>query len=171
MSLRLSRLVIAFLPRSKHLLILWLQSPSTPILEPKRIKFATVFIFSLSVCHEVMGLDAMILVFWMLSFLFLNYLFSVCATQHVGILVLWPESNPCPWHWKHRVLTIGHQGSPKCWVLRQHFHSPLSSSWGDSFSLHFLPLGFPGSSDSWVGKILWRKDRPSILGLLWWLNW
>ena len=45
MSLRLSRLVIAFLQRSKHLLILWLQSPSTPILEPKRIKFTSVSIF------------------------------------------------------------------------------------------------------------------------------
>ena len=58
----LSRLVIAFLPRSKHLLISWLQSPSTVILEPKKIKSVTVFIVSPSICHEVMGLDAMILV-------------------------------------------------------------------------------------------------------------
>ena len=64
----LSRLVIAFLPRSKHLLILWLQSPSAVILEPKKIKSLTVSIVSPSVCHEEMGLDAMILVFWMLSF-------------------------------------------------------------------------------------------------------
>ena len=56
----LSRLVITFLPRSKHLLISWLQSPSAVILEPKKIKSATV---SPSICHEVMGLDAMILVF------------------------------------------------------------------------------------------------------------
>ena len=59
----LSRFVIAFLPRSKHLLISWLQSPSTVILEPKKIKSVTVSIVSPSVCHEVMGVDAMILVF------------------------------------------------------------------------------------------------------------
>ena len=58
-----SRFVIAFLPRSKHLLISWLQSLSIVILEPKKIKSATVSIFFPSICHEVMGLDAMILVF------------------------------------------------------------------------------------------------------------
>ena len=64
----LSRLVIAFLPRSKHLLILWMQSPSSVILEPRKIKSSTVPIVFPSISHEVMGLDAMILVFWMLSF-------------------------------------------------------------------------------------------------------
>ena len=64
----LSRLVITFLPRSKRLLISWLQSPSAVILEPKKIKSATVSTVSPSICHEMMGLDAMILVFWMLSF-------------------------------------------------------------------------------------------------------
>ena len=59
----LSRLVIAFLLRSKHLLISWLQSPSAVILEPKKITSVTVSIVSPSICHEVMGLDAMILVF------------------------------------------------------------------------------------------------------------
>ena len=59
----LSRLVITFLPRSKHLLISWLPSPSAVILEPPKIKFLTVSIVSPSICHEVMGLDAMILVF------------------------------------------------------------------------------------------------------------
>ena len=59
----LSRLVIAFLPRSKCLLIAWLQSPSEVILEPKKIKSITVSIVSPSICHKVMGLDAMILVF------------------------------------------------------------------------------------------------------------
>ena len=53
----LSRLVIAFLPRSKHLIISWLQSPSAVILEPKKIKSVTVSIVSPSICHEVMGLD------------------------------------------------------------------------------------------------------------------
>ena len=59
----LSRLVITFLPRSKRLLISWLQSPSAVILEPKKIKSAMVSIVYLSICHEVMGPDAMILVF------------------------------------------------------------------------------------------------------------
>ena len=64
----LSRLVIAFLPRSKCLLIPWLQSPSAVILEPPQIKSVTVYTVSPSICHEVMELDAMILVFWMLGF-------------------------------------------------------------------------------------------------------
>ena len=59
----LSRFIIAFLPRSKHLLISWLQSPSAVILEPKKIKSVTVSIVSPSICHELMGLDAMILGF------------------------------------------------------------------------------------------------------------
>ena len=63
-----SRLVIAFLPRSKHLLISWLLSPCAVILEPPKIKSLTVSIISPSICHEVMGPDAMILVFGMLSF-------------------------------------------------------------------------------------------------------
>ena len=57
-----SRLVIAFLPRSKHLLNSWLQSLTAVILEPKKIKLFTVSIASLSICHEVMELDAIILV-------------------------------------------------------------------------------------------------------------
>ena len=64
----LSRLVIAFLPRSKCLLIPWLQSPSAVTLEPKKMKPVTVSIFSPCIFHEMMGPDAMILVFRMLSF-------------------------------------------------------------------------------------------------------
>ena len=59
----LSRLVIAFLPRSKRLIISWLQSPSAVIVEPPKIKSVTVSIVSPSTCHEVMGPDAMILAF------------------------------------------------------------------------------------------------------------
>ena len=59
----LSRFVIAFLPKNKHLLISWLQPPSAVILEPKKIKSVTVSTVSPSICHEVMGPDAMILVF------------------------------------------------------------------------------------------------------------
>ena len=58
----LSRLVIVFLPRSKHLLISWLHSPSAVILEPKKVKSVTVSIVSPSICHEVMGPDAMIFI-------------------------------------------------------------------------------------------------------------
>ena len=64
----LSRFVIAFLPWSKHLLISWLQSPSTVILEPKKTKSVTVPIVSSCICHEVMGLDAMIFVFLNVEF-------------------------------------------------------------------------------------------------------
>ena len=59
----LSRLVITFLPRSKHLLISWLHSPSAVILEPPKIKSATVSTVSLYICYEMMGPDAMISVF------------------------------------------------------------------------------------------------------------
>ena len=64
----LSRLVITFLPRSKRLLISWLQSPSAVILETQKIKSATVSPVSSSIFHEVIGLEGMILIFWMLSF-------------------------------------------------------------------------------------------------------
>ena len=64
----LSRLFITFLPRRKHLLISWLQAPSAVILEAQKINSATVSTVYPSICHEVMGPDAMILVFWMLSF-------------------------------------------------------------------------------------------------------
>ena len=91
----LSRFVIDFLPRSKCLLISWLQSPSAVILEPKKIKFLTVSIVSPSICHEVMGPDAMILVFWMLSFkttfslssfTFIKRLFSSSSLSHIRVV-------------------------------------------------------------------------------------
>ena len=59
----LSRFVIDFFPRSKHLLILWLQSLSALILETRKMKSDTVSTFSISICHEVIGLDAMIFMF------------------------------------------------------------------------------------------------------------
>ena len=73
----LSRLAIAFLPQSKHLLISRLQSLSAVILEPKKIKSVIVSTFSPSVCYEVMGLDAMTLVFLYVEFLasFFTFLF------------------------------------------------------------------------------------------------
>ena len=72
----LSRLVIAFIPRGKHLLISWLQSSSAVILEPPKIKSVTVSIVSPSICHDVMGPNAMVFIFWMLSF---KPTFSLCS--------------------------------------------------------------------------------------------
>ena len=65
---KLSRLIITFLPRSKHLLSSWPQAPSAVILEPPKINCVTVFTVSPSICHKVMGPDDLIFVFWMLSF-------------------------------------------------------------------------------------------------------
>ena len=81
----LSRFVIAFLPRSKCLLISWLQPLSAEILEPKIIKFVTVSIVSPSVSHEMVGPDTMILVFWILQFK-LTYSLSFSVSR--GALVL-----------------------------------------------------------------------------------
>ena len=100
----LSRFVIAFLPSSKHLLISWLQSSSAVILEPKKIKSATVSTFSPSIGYEVTGLDAMIFVFLMLSFkplssfTFIKRLFSssslsaikVVSSAHLRLLIFLP---------------------------------------------------------------------------------
>ena len=79
----LSRFVIAFLPRSKHLLISWLQLPSAVILEPRKIKSLTVSIVSPSICHKVMGSDVMSLVFWMLSF---KPTFSLSSFSFIKVL-------------------------------------------------------------------------------------
>ena len=91
----LTMFLIAFLPKSKCLFISLLQSPSAVILEPQNIKSVTVSIVSPSICHEVMGLDAMILVFWMLSFkptlslssfTFLRRLFSSSSLSAISVV-------------------------------------------------------------------------------------
>ena len=91
----LSGLVITFLPTSKRLLISWLQSPSAVILEPRKIKSATASTASPPICHEVMGPDATILVFWMLSFkptfslssfTFLKKLFSSSSLSAIRVV-------------------------------------------------------------------------------------
>ena len=79
----LSWFVIAFLPRSKHLLISWLQLLSVVILEPKKIKPATIFIFSQSICQEMIEPDAMIFIYWMLSF---KPAFSLSSFTFIGRL-------------------------------------------------------------------------------------
>ena len=90
-----SRLFIAFLPRSKHFLISWLQSLSAVILESPQIKSVTVSIVFLSICHEMMGADAMILVFWKLnfrptfslsSFTFIKRLFSTSSLSAIRVV-------------------------------------------------------------------------------------
>ena len=89
----LSRFVIAFLPRCKHFLTSWLQSPSAVILKPKKIKSVTI---STSIYHDVMGPDAMILGFWMLSFkpafscsffTFIKRLFSSCLLSVIRVIL------------------------------------------------------------------------------------
>ena len=91
----LSRLVTTFLPRSKCLLISWLQWPSAVILEPQKVKSATVSTVSSSICHEVMGPDAMIFVFWMSifkptfslsSFTFIKRLFSSSSLSAIRVV-------------------------------------------------------------------------------------
>ena len=106
----LSGFVIVFRPRSKHLLISWLQRPSAVILEPPKMKSVTVFIVSPSICHEVMGPDAMVLVFkcWVLSslhqqftswkFTFIKRLFNssslsairMVLSEYLRLLILLP---------------------------------------------------------------------------------
>ena len=91
----LSRLVITFVPRSKHLLISWLQSPSTVIFKHKKIKSVTVSTISPSICHEVMGSDAKIFIFWMLSFkaafslfsfTFIKRLFCISLLSYIRVM-------------------------------------------------------------------------------------
>ena len=92
---KLSRLIITFLPRSKRLLIVWLHSPSAVILEPKK-QPVTVSIVSPSICHEMMGPDAMILGFWilsfkrafsLLSFTFIKWLFSSSSPSAIKVVL------------------------------------------------------------------------------------
>ena len=104
----LSVFVIAFFLRSKHLLILWLQSLSKVVLEPKKMKSVTLSTFSPSICHEVMGPNAMIWVFWILnfkpafslsSFTFIKRVFSssslfaikVVSSAYLRLLIFLPE--------------------------------------------------------------------------------
>ena len=97
----LSRLVTTFLPRSKRLLISWLHSPSAVILEPRKIKSDTVSTVSPSISHKVMGSDAMILVFWMLSFkptfslssfTFIKRLFSSSSLSAIRVVSISPSN-------------------------------------------------------------------------------
>ena len=92
----LSKFAIAFLPRRNSLLILWLQPLTTVILEPKKRKSVTASTFSCSICHEVIGSDAMILVFWMLSFKPTFFLSSLIFIKLVSFNFL-----PLGWYHLH----------------------------------------------------------------------
>ena len=131
----LSRLVITFLPRSKRLLISWLQSPSAVILEAKKIKSDTVSTVSPSISHEVMGLDAMNFVFWLLSFkptfslssfTFIKRLFSssslsairVVSAAYLRLLIFLPAvlipacaSSSLAFHVMHSAYKLHQQGA------------------------------------------------------------
>ena len=137
----LSKLFIAFLPRSMHLLISWLQSPSAVILEPNKIKSVIVSIVSPSVCHEVMGLDNMTLVFWMLSFkpafalssfTFIKRLFSSSwlsairgvSSTYLRLLIFLPAILIVLHPVQHFVLCTLH----------------IRNRWGNSVRLYFLGL-------------------------------
>ena len=130
----LSRFVITFLPRSKHLLISWLQSLSAVILEAKKINSVTVSTFSPSICREVMEPDVTILVFWMLSFnqsfplfsltfikrLFSSFLLSAIravSSAYLRLLIFLPEilipdcdSNSLAFHMTYSACKLNRQG-------------------------------------------------------------
>ena len=120
----LSKFVIAFLPKSKHLLISWLQSPSTVILDPKKIKSVTVSTFSPFICHEVMGPDAMILkVFecWVLSQYFQSSLSPTSRGSLVPLYFL-------PSEWYHLQIWGCWYFSWQTWFQLM-IHSALHFAW------------------------------------------
>ena len=162
----LSRLVITFLPRSKRLLISWLQSPSAVILEPPKIKSATVSTVSPSICHEVMGPDAVILVFWPRQHIknhrhyFAN---KGLSSQSYGF------SSSNVWMWE---LDFKENWAPKnlCFwtvVLEKTLENPLDSK-------EIQPVN-PKGNQSWI--FIGRTDAEAETPILWpsdaknWLIW
>ena len=100
----LSKFVIALLLRRKCLLILWLQSASAVILKSKKVKSVTVSIVSPSICHGVVGLDAMILVFWMLRFWVSSPFFSLLCISCLSVLLCRPPGSSVHGILKARIL-------------------------------------------------------------------
>ena len=107
----LSRFVLAFLPRNKCLFISWLQSPSTVILEPKKIKSVAISIVSPSIYHEVMGLGVMIFVFFFF-FLMLSFKSDFSLSYFTVIKRLFSSSSPLPLEWYYLHIWI-------CWYFSQ----------------------------------------------------
>ena len=143
----LSRMFRAFLPGSKCFLISWLQSSSSVILEPKKIKPCPVSISSPSTCHEGMGLNAMILVFWMLSFKITFY--SIPSLSSRGFYLFFNLFNGTVLSteaWLHQCIRTGRGEtletnipSPTFWVLLLIFTVRVSGQyWLSSVSHMFL---------------------------------
>ena len=139
----LSRLVTAFLPRSKRLLIPWLQSPSAVILETKKIKSATVSIVSLSICHKVMGLDAMIFIFWMLSF---KSAFSLCSSPSSGDSSVHLCFLPLEWYHLHMW---------GCWCFSHLSWFQLDSIWFQQMLAIWFLVPFPFLKPAWTSESSW----------------
>ena len=130
----LYRFVRHFFPRNKCLLIPWLQSPSTMILEPKKRKLVTTCTF-FPICHKVMGPDAMILAFWMLSFkpafslssfTLIKRLLSSSSLQLLSWLLFCFFS----WHWNHLLL------SSNWWSQRSHLYLVSLFPWNSVSRKH-----------------------------------
>ena len=166
----LSIFAIFFLPWSKHLLNSWLQSPSTVILELKKMKFFTASTFSPSICHEVMGPDVMILVFWMLSFKLAFH--SPFTSSRVSSVPLWF----LPLWWYHLHIWGCCCFSWQFWfqlVIHPAWHFALYSAYklnrqGDNYNLDVLLSQFwnvccsvSGSVTSWPTYRLLRRQ-------VWW---
>ena len=174
---RLSRFVRAFLPRRKPLLNSWLQSLSTEILEPKKIKFATGLTFSPLICHEVMGQDAMIFVFGMLHFKFssvsqscptlcnpmdystpgfpVHHQFLELAQTHVIIESVMPSNHLILCHPLLLLTSI----FPSIWVFAN--ESVLCIRWSNYWN--FSPSISPSNEHS--GPISFRMDWLDLLAV------
>ena len=167
----LSRLVITFLSRSKHLLISWPQSPSAVILEPLKIKPVPVSTISPSISHEVMGPDAMIWVFWMLSskptfslssFTFIKRLFSssslsairVVPSAYLSLLIILPAI----------LIPVCASSSPAFWkvVAEPQMRTGFLTSRGEEFNLG--PETRLDRSELLCNKVLlkYKRDRQSF---------
>ena len=151
----LSKFVISFLSRSKCLLISWLQPSFVVILEPKKIKSVTVSTFPPCICHEMMGPDVMILIFWMLSFkpafslysfIFIKGLFSsfflsairVVSSAYLRLLIFLPEilipacdSSSLAFHMIYSAYKLNKQSDNiQPWLLlSRYWNSPLFHVW------------------------------------------
>ena len=176
---KLSRFVIAFLLRSKHLLISWLLSPSAVILEPKKIKSVTVSIVSPSICHGVIRPDAMILVFWMLifkptcslsSYTFTKRLFiysfhsviRVVSSTYLRLLIFVPailipacDSSNLAFHMMYSAYKLNKQGNDI-----QPWHTPFPI-WNQSVIL--CPVLTVASWPSMFGLVSWKYSNRSLL--------
>ena len=161
----LSSLVITFLPRSKRLLISWLQSPSAVILEPQKIKSDSLSTVSPSICHEVMGPDVMILVFWMLSFFMMMESFwrsSFCPHKNRPDFYSFSGFSNIWWQWswprphEPSLLLMDKPHSPLIW---QKYPKALTSKRKDSLgnplvNMHSIVISRRSPISTFSDKVL-----------------